>query len=127
MAGALDHSRELLGADHEHARRTEPARDHLADDLEGRERVLGDRDADGVEAAADVVTRLARVVGQEREPAAGAVERRERLPRGGVQRAAVPDAAVEVEDEAPDAGERARGHACYRSPDERLNSAIASA
>src|SRR5439155_1609243 len=59
--------------------------------------------------APDVLRGRARVVGEERETATRAVEGGQRLARPGVQGTAVPDAAVQVEDETAHAGEdRAR-------------------
>jgi hypothetical protein len=69
--------------------------------------VLGHRDAEGVQAREDVGGGRARVVGDEGDATPGGDEPLERLTRAGVQRVAVPDAPVEIEDEAAKALEQA--------------------
>src|SRR4029077_18567563 len=95
-------------ADDQHARAPEALGDHAAEDLQRRERVLDPRETEAVELVADVAAARPRVVGEEGHAAARAMQRGERLPGPGVQRVALPDAAVEVEDEAPAVGEQRR-------------------
>src|SRR5207244_1732213 len=59
VARARDRLAELGGADDEHTRGPEPSGDHPADDLERRQRVLGERDAVRVEPPANVLRRRA--------------------------------------------------------------------
>lgn len=82
--------------------------------------MLGDADAQLVQARPEVGAGRAGVVGEKREATSRTVQRLERLTRAGVEDAAVPDTAVEVEDEALEAGERAQASA------DRRSSAIAS-
>jgi hypothetical protein len=107
VARALDHRGELGRTDHQHPRGTEPLADDVADDLERRQRVLGDGDAEPVQAREDVVAGRARVVGEEGDLAPGGDETLQRLARAGIERVPVPDAAVQVEDEAANAIEQA--------------------
>ena len=122
VAGAGDHGGQFGRADDQHARGTESLGDDLAEDLERRERVLDPGQAEPVELGADVASGGAGIVGEEGHPAARVVQRGQRLTRPGIEHLALPDAAVEIEDEAAAVGEHRA-----RSPDDRLNSAIASA
>jgi len=110
VAGPRDHGAHLGRADRENPRDAKSLADHLADDLERRQHVLGDADAEVLQPHAQVTAGGTRVVRDEGERASAPVERGECLARAGVEDVAVPDAAVEVEDETPKGREAQGGH-----------------
>src|SRR5207253_11436818 len=125
VAGPRDDGAHLGRADGENPRGPESLADHLADDLERRQHVLGDADAEALQPDAQVAAGGTRVVRDEGDRASAPVERSECLARAGVEDVAVPDAAVEVEDETPKGREAQGGH--ERQASVRANSSIASA
>src|SRR5262249_56010228 len=102
---AVDEGSRLRSADQEHARATPALGDDRAEDLERRERVLARRDAEPPELRRDVGGARARIVGEVGDAAAGVAQRGQRLRRPRIQLLALPDAAIEVEDEAAQAVE----------------------
>src|SRR3989454_916715 len=127
VAGTGDRILHLAGTHDEHARATPARRDDLTDDLERAEGVLGHGDAKGVQSLTEVGAGRPRVVGDERESAAGPVEGGQRLAGPGIQDVAVPDTPVEIEHEPGERPELHGGHAAAQSRSVRRNSAIASA
>src|SRR5712691_3436631 len=126
VTGAGDGLLHLPRAHHEDARAAPALGDDLTDDLERRQHVLGHADAEGVQTLAQVAAGGSRVVGEKAEAAAGSMQRGQRLAGAGIEHVTVPDAAVEIEDEAGEPGERDGGHA-GQSCSVRWKSAIASA
>src|SRR5262245_35364457 len=125
VAGPRDHRFHVWRADHQYAREAISLPDHVADDLERREDMPSHIHPEPVQLLAQLAAGGAGVVGDEGEPPAGPVERRQRLARSRVEGVSVPDAAVEVEDEAADAREDRSGHEPQVSAD-RANSTLAA-